>query len=210
MPSRINTAMVAEYKKKLGESPDFVAVDTKGLSVLQFTELRKLAREKGVQVLVVKTSLAVIALKDPTAHEGGADPTAHQGGADPTAHQGGANGQPKEADKAAQALAGALAGQVALVWGGDGLPTVARLIADYGKKTGKLAVRGGLFEKQVLTPAQVAKFRDIPDRRTLLSQILGTVTAPLTGVLGITQTLLSSPAALADALAKKQETPAAA
>src|SRR5688572_14150848 len=137
MPSRINTAMVAEYKKKLGASPDFVAVDTKGLSVLQFTELRKLAREKGVQVLVVKTSLAVIALKDAA--------------------------PPELEDKAEQALTVAMAGKVAIVGGGGGLPSVERLIAGCGKKTGKLAVRGRLFEKPVLLPAQVATFCVMPD-----------------------------------------------
>jgi large subunit ribosomal protein L10 len=172
MANRISTAIVLEYQKRLGASPDFVAVDTTGLTVLQFTELRRLARAKGVTILVVKTSLACIALKDAV--------------------------QP-------DALKGVVAGPTALIYGGEGLPVAARLIADYAKKSGKLAVRGGLFEKKVLTPAEVDKFREIPDRRTLLAQILATVTAPLTGVLGLTQTLLSSPAALADALARKQE-----
>jgi large subunit ribosomal protein L10 len=174
MANRISTAIVLEYQKRLGASPvDFVAVDTTGLSVLQFTELRRLARAKGVTILVVKTSLACIALKDAVQSD---------------------------------ALKGVVAGPTALIYGGaDGLPVAARLIADYAKKSGKLAVRGGLFEKKVLTPAEVDKFREIPDRRTLLAQILATVTAPLTGVLGLTQTLLSSPAALADALARKQE-----
>jgi large subunit ribosomal protein L10 len=173
MANRISTAIVAEYQKRLGASPDFVAVDTTGLTVLQFTDLRRLARAKGVTILVVKTSLACIALKDAV--------------------------QP-------DALKGVVAGPTALIYGGaDGLPVAARLVADYAKKSGKLAVRGGLFEKKVLTPAEVDKFREIPDRRTLLAQILATVTAPLTGVLGLTQTLLSSPAALADALARKQE-----
>jgi large subunit ribosomal protein L10 len=170
--------MVAEYQKRLGANPDFVAVDTNGLSVAQFTELRRLAREKGIAVLVVKTTLACIALKDAVQSE-------------------------------ALSLAGVIAGQTALVYGGEGLPAVARLVGDYGKKTGKLAVRGGVFEKQVITPAQVNRFRDIPDRRTLLAQVLATVTSPLSGVLGLTQTLLSSPAALADALARKQEKTAA-
>ena len=176
MPSRINTAVVAEYQKRIGADADFVAVDTTGLSVAQMTELRKIARAKGIEVLVVKTSLACIALKDAVQ---------------------------------ADALKGVIAGQCALVWGGEGMPAVARLVADYGKKSGKLAVRGGVYEKQVLTPAQVNRFRDIPDRQTLLSQILATVIAPLTGVLGLAQNLLSSPAALADALARKQEKPAA-
>jgi large subunit ribosomal protein L10 len=174
--NRINTTMVAEYKRKLGEKPDFVAVDTVGLSVLQFTELRKLAREKGVQILVVKTTLACIALKDAVQGDG---------------------------------LAKVVAGPTALVYGGEGLPVVARLVADYAKKSGKLAVRGGLFESKVLSPSDVQKFKDVPDRRTLLAQTLATITAPLGNVLGLVQNLLSSPAALSDALARKQEKTAA-
>ena len=172
MANRIKNAVVGEYQKRLGASPDFVAVDFNGLSVLQVTELRRLAKEKGIAVLVVKTSLALVALKDAVQADG---------------------------------LRAVIAGPTALVHGGEGLPAVARLVHDYGKKTGKLAVRGGVFEKQVLTPAQVAKFRDIPDRKTLLSQILATVIAPLTSVLSLTQNLLSSPAALTQALIAKQE-----
>lgn len=171
MANRINTSMMNEYVRRLGPSPDFVAVDFNGLSVHQLTELRKLARDKGISVLVVKTSVAVVALKEAA--------------------------QP-------EALKSVLAGPTAIIHGGEGLPAVARLVHDFGKKTGKLAVRGGVYEKQVLSPKDVAKFRDIPDRRTLLAQVLATVTAPLTAVLGLTQNLLSSPAALAEALAQKQ------
>lgn len=172
MPSRINNAVVSEYKRRLGDAPDFVAVDTAGLTVAQFTELRRLAREKDVSVLVVKTSLACIALKDAVQSE---------------------------------ALGGVLAGPTALIFGGEGLPVVARLVGDYARKSGKLAVRGGVFERQLISPEEVARFRDIPDRPTLLGQLLATIIAPLTGVLGATQNLLSAPAALADALARKKE-----
>ncbi|MSR45891.1 MAG: 50S ribosomal protein L10 [Planctomycetes bacterium] len=176
MANRINAAVVKEYQKRLGASPDFVAVDTAGISVAQFTDLRRLARAKGVSVLVVKTSLVCVALKDAV--------------------------QPDE-------LRDVLAGASALIYGGEGLPAAVRLAADFGKKTGKLAVRGGVFESKVLKPAEVAKFKDIPDRKTLLAQVLSVIAAPLTGVLALTQSLLTSPAALADALARKQEKTAA-
>jgi large subunit ribosomal protein L10 len=172
MSNRIKTAVIGEYQKRLGATPDFVAVDFNGLSVLEISELRKQARDKGISLLVVKTSLALVALKDAAPVE---------------------------------ALKGVIAGPTAIAYGGDGLPSVARLVYDFGKKTGKLAVRGGVFEKQVLSPNEVSKFKDIPDRMTLLSQVLATVIAPLSGVLSLTQSLLSSPAALAQALAKKQE-----
>jgi large subunit ribosomal protein L10 len=95
MANRIKNAVIAEYQRRLGATPDFVAVDFNGLSVLQVTELRKLAKEKGIAVLVVKTSLALVALKDAAQ---------------------------------ADALKGVVAGPTALVYGGDGLPAIAKLV----------------------------------------------------------------------------------
>ncbi len=98
-----------------------------------------------------------------------------------------------------------ITGQTALFYGGEGLPDVARLIHEFAKKTGKLEVRGGIFERKVIPTADVEKFRSIPDRQTLLAQTLATIIAPLTGSLAAFNSLLRSPAALADALAKKKD-----
>ena len=100
-----------------------------------------------------------------------------------------------------------ISGPTAVIFGAEeGLPAIARLADAYGKKVGgKLAVRGGIFEKEVMTPEDVLKFKDIPDRHTLLGQILATMIAPLTGTLAAVNTLLAAPAALADALVQKPD-----
>jgi large subunit ribosomal protein L10 len=54
----------AEYIARLNASPFFLVVDYKGLSVLQFTELRKRLVKAGGEVHVVKNTIFRIAAKE--------------------------------------------------------------------------------------------------------------------------------------------------
>lgn len=174
MPNRINVAMTQEYTERFGAAPDCVAVDYRSLSVAELSEFRKLAAEKGIEMFVIKNSLAQRVF---------------------------ASG----VEEGAEGLASVLVGQTALLSGGEGLPDIARLVDKYNKQTGKMAVRGGVFEKQVVAAADVLKFKDIPDRPTLLSQTLSAIISPMTGILGAVNSLLSAPASLTDAWIRKQE-----
>lgn len=174
MANRINLAMTQEYTDRLSSGPDAVAVDIRGLTVEEVSEFRNEAREKGIQVFVIKNSVARRVLGELT-------------------------------ESADEQLAKVIAGPTALVYGAEeGLPELAKLVDTFAKKTKKLAVRGGFFERQLVEPEDVKKFKDIPDRQTLLSQTLATIIAPMTGVLAAANALLSAPAALTEALHKKK------
>jgi len=54
----------AEYIQRLNVSPFFIVVDYTGLTVLQFTELRKRLQGAGAEVHVVKNSIFRIAAKE--------------------------------------------------------------------------------------------------------------------------------------------------
>lgn len=54
----------AEYVARLSQSPFFIVVDYRGLSVAQFSELRKRLRGAGAEVHVVKNTLFRIAAKE--------------------------------------------------------------------------------------------------------------------------------------------------
>jgi large subunit ribosomal protein L10 len=54
----------AEYAARLSQSPFFLVVDYRGLSVSQFTELRKRLRAAGAEAHVVKNTLFRIAAKE--------------------------------------------------------------------------------------------------------------------------------------------------
>ena len=53
-----------EYVARLNASPFFIVVDYRGLSVAQFTELRKRLRKAGSEVHVVKNSMFRIAVQE--------------------------------------------------------------------------------------------------------------------------------------------------
>lgn len=178
MPNRINTSVVNEYRFRFGQAPDLVAVDIHKLSVAEFENFRDQARAQHMNVFVVKTSLARLVLREAT--------------------------KSHSVDSTDQAVDSVIDGPTALVWGGEGLPDVVKLVDKLGRKQNKLAVRGGLFEKAVVSSGEVLKFKNIPDRPTLLAQVLGTIIAPLTHSLGAINALLSSPAALTEALIHKQ------
>lgn len=54
----------AEYVARLSQSPFFIVVDYRGLSVAQFSELRKRLRTAGAEAHVVKNNLFRIAAKE--------------------------------------------------------------------------------------------------------------------------------------------------
>ncbi len=54
----------AEYVARLNNSPFFIVVDYRGLSVGQFTELRKRLRASGAEIHVVKNNIFRIAAKE--------------------------------------------------------------------------------------------------------------------------------------------------
>jgi large subunit ribosomal protein L10 len=54
----------AEYVNRLNASPFFLVVDYRGMSVTQFTTLRKKLRQSGAEVHVVKNNLFRIAAKE--------------------------------------------------------------------------------------------------------------------------------------------------
>ena len=58
------TAAIADLKEKFSESSFFYITDSSSLTVAQINRLRALCYEKGVQLKVVKNTLAVKALQD--------------------------------------------------------------------------------------------------------------------------------------------------
>ncbi len=55
---------ISEFNESIGQATNAFLIDFKGITVPQVTELRKQVRETGSQYLVVKNTLALIAVKD--------------------------------------------------------------------------------------------------------------------------------------------------
>jgi large subunit ribosomal protein L10 len=55
---------ISEFNASIGQATNAFLIDFKGITVPQVTELRKQVRETGSQYVVVKNTLALIAVKD--------------------------------------------------------------------------------------------------------------------------------------------------
>ena len=66
-----------------------------------------------------------------------------------------------------------LRGQTAVIVGGQNPTGVAKVLRDYFKETQKVAIKGGVFEKNAVDAALIGKLADVPPMKVLRSQFLG-------------------------------------
>jgi large subunit ribosomal protein L10 len=85
--------------------------------------------------------------------------------------------------------------------------SAAKKIRDFfaKDKDPKFVVKAGILEGKVFDAKGVKELADLPSREVLLSQVLGGIQAPLTGVVGAINGLLSSFAYALDARIKQLE-----
>jgi large subunit ribosomal protein L10 len=104
--------------------------------------------------------------------------------------------------------AGVIAGNVGIAYG-DTEATIhaAKLLTTPElKKSGKLALRGGMLEGRVLNPKDTAALADVPDKNTLRAKILGCLQGPGRGLVTL---LAANPSAMARVLqARADQAPA--
>ena len=104
------------------------------------------------------------------------------------------------------ALQPELEGPVAIAFGYDDLSLPSKLINEWVRATRlKLDVKGGLVEGRVFSPEQVRQLADMPSRETLLSQLAGTIQAPVARLAGALQSPLSTLAGALESYQKKLE-----
>lgn len=73
----------------------------------------------------------------------------------------------------------------------ENAPAVAKALNDFTKEKGneKLVIKGGVLGQSILDKASVTALADLPPREVLLAQVVGTIAAPLRGLV----TVLSGP-----------------
>lgn len=77
-------------------------------------------------------------------------------------------------------------GPLALAMGFDDEVAPARIIFQYAKTHDALEIVGGLTgDGEVLNAAQVKALANLPTREQLIAQLVGTIAAPLSGLVGV-------------------------
>lgn len=80
---------------------------------------------------------------------------------------------------------------------------VAKVLFDFEKSTKTLSVKGGYFGGKVFDAKGVEALSKLPPRDVLLAQVIGTIAAPLTNLVGVIEALYADPIRTIGAVADK-------
>ena len=96
------------------------------------------------------------------------------------------------AERAGRAsLSPLLSGPTAVTFCGDDLVGAAKALAEFAKTHPQLVVRGGLLESSMIDAEGVKALASLPPRDTLIAQVVGTMAAPMTGLVTVLQGTVS-------------------
>jgi large subunit ribosomal protein L10 len=103
----------------------------------------------------------------------------------------------------------ALEGPTAVIRGEGDVVETAKTLADFSKEFKRLVVKGGEMDGRVLSAADVIALAALPPRPVLLGQFLGTLVAPMSGLVGVLQQKLASVVYVLKAAADRKAAPGA-
>jgi large subunit ribosomal protein L10 len=84
-----------------------------------------------------------------------------------------------------------MSGPTAVTFCGDDLVGAAKALADFAKTHPQLEVRGGVLDASLIDPAGVTAIAGLPPRDILVAQLVGTMAAPMTGLVTVLQGTIS-------------------
>jgi large subunit ribosomal protein L10 len=79
----------------------------------------------------------------------------------------------------------------------------SKAVSDFARTSRIMTVRGGLLGTRLVTPEQVASLATLPPREELQAQALGALVGPVTGLLGVFNSVASSLVSILDQQAEK-------
>ncbi len=79
----------------------------------------------------------------------------------------------------------------------------AKVLFDFVKSSKKLVVRGGILDGKAYSAAGIESLSQLPPREVLIAQVIGTIVAPLTNLVGVVEALYADPIRVIGAVADK-------
>ena len=104
-----------------------------------------------------------------------------------------------------EALEPFLEGPTALAYSTENEVEPARALVTFAKAHTGPVIKAGIIGERLYSMEEVLQLAALPGRHELLGLVLGTIVAPLSSFLAAVDALVASPAQLADALEKKQQ-----
>ena len=97
-----------------------------------------------------------------------------------------------------------LRGPSALVYGEGDVVQAAKILKDFIKENEKPAIKIGGLQGQILSSADVESLAALPSREVLLGQVVGTIAAPMSRLVGVLQQKAASVLYVLQAYADKK------
>lgn len=98
-----------------------------------------------------------------------------------------------------------LAGPTGVVFCAEDPVAPAKVLHEFIRQMRKLEVRAGLLEGQILSPEQIKALAELPPKPVILAQVLGSLQAPMSGLVGVLSGLQRNLVYALDQLRKARE-----
>lgn len=95
-------------------------------------------------------------------------------------------------DERRSKLGSILSGKTAMITGRGDVTAVAKALTTFIKENKMPVLKGGCLNTQLLTVSDIDAMAALPSREVLLSQLVGTVQAPMTQLVGVMHAKVSS------------------
>lgn len=156
-------------KFKTMQSAAFTSMS--GFTMAQADELRKTAKESGVEIFVAKKSLLAIAAKEAGLEN--VDPNTFEG-------------------------------SILTAVSYDDEVSAAKILKAFAKKNESFVFAAGVLEGKGLTAQEVTQLASLPSKQELLSKMVGSLNAPVTGFVNVLAGNLRGLVTVLDAVAKQK------
>ncbi len=98
-----------------------------------------------------------------------------------------------------------LTGPTGIAFCSEDIAAPARIIKKYNEKTGKMALKAAVLERQVYDGSRIGDLASIPTRSELMSAILGSIEAPLAGVPSVINAVARDLVSVIDQIGEKKK-----
>jgi len=98
-----------------------------------------------------------------------------------------------------------LVGPTGMAFCGDDISAPARIIKKYHEKTGKMKLKAAVLEHEVYDGSRIADLAAIPSRSELMASILGSIEAPVSGIVGVINAFARDLVSVIDQIAEKKK-----
>jgi len=96
-------------------------------------------------------------------------------------------------------------GPTAMISGDGDIVEVAKVISTFFKENQKPVVKGGILEGKVISAEEVVQLASLPSKPVLQAQLLGTLSAPCSRLVGVMNQKLASLLYVLNAVIEKKE-----